>query len=324
MKKFRELIKKKNINLVVINIVILAILGLIFCIFNENNDIVNSFKSNCQVSSINDLKSCYASNRYVQINFTTAYQTEYVYEENNTAKAYYIDIDLEGYGLIAIVPKDVGDEILDGDKKFLNGYLEEFTGVNKEAYDKIVNDYVSSSLAEDPTLNEEDIRAVYLDVQLDSYTGGKTSNYFIVTILAIIAIINIYFIIKAIRGLSNPMGMKVFKNIDFNSIENDYDKGAFDYQSKNVVMTNNYIYSIGLAGVQVIPIKEIIWAYYHIQKQYGIQVNKSVIVLTNNRKKYILNDKNDEIFNVLFKLNNKILLGYTNDNQKLYNEITKK
>lgn len=324
MNKFQNLLKKKNLNLIIINSISLIIIILIFFLSNKNNNLINTFKHDCIINNKEDVYTCYKENRYVEVSLNKVFQTEVNYEEDGVVKAYYMDINLDDYGLIAIVSKNIGDEILDDNKKVLKGYLEKFTGSDKEKYNEVIDKYVEKVLKEYPELSEEDIRSTYLDIQLNSYSFSKKSNYFLAAIFIIVGMINIFLIVKGIRGIINPSKIKLSKHEKFHLIEKDYETGEIEYKSKNVLITKKYVYSFFLTGIKVIPIKDIIWAYYYVKKEYNVKIGKLIAILTKDRKRYILNDKKESIFNTLFNLNDKIILGFTKDNLKLYNEKTKK
>lgn len=127
-----------------------------------------------------------------------------------------------------------------------------------------------------------------------------------------------------------------FKKIDDDElakIESELDgKETFHYERAHLILTKNYIISGG-GTILITKIKDIFWIYEHRLRQNGITTQKSLFVLTTDGKtKSIMNVDGvtkkstaalQEIMDTIVSRNDKILVGYSKENQEKAREFTK-
>ena len=97
----------------------------------------------------------------------------------------------------------------------------------------------------------------------------------------------------------------------------------------HVYLTDNYILSYG-SGVKLIELKDIVWIYPFITRQRGIVTNKSIYVITNDKKTNVIalvnamSKKNKSAFDELYQnIINRVpdvLIGYSKENKELVKE----
>ena len=94
-------------------------------------------------------------------------------------------------------------------------------------------------------------------------------------------------------------------------------------------LTDNYILSYG-SGVKLIELKDIVWIYPFITRQRGIVTNKSIYVITNDKKTNVIALVNamskkskaafDELYQNIINRVPDVLVGYSKENKELVKE----
>lgn len=117
---------------------------------------------------------------------------------------------------------------------------------------------------------------------------------------------------------------------ELEKVESDIRNGS-DIHSKecHVYLTDNYILSYG-SGVKLIELKDIVWIYPFITKQRGIATNKSLYVITNDKKTNVIALVNamskkskaafDELYQNIINRVPDVLVGYSKENKELVKE----
>lgn len=320
MRSIVNLIKKKGRNQFILNFVLLILLCLAgFYIFTVDRIYTDAFKGKCEVHSLDDLEYCYENNYYVRIYLDEVYSTNYGYYVNNTLKAYYVDIDVEGYSLITLVERDIAKELFSDNNSitYIDGvitYLDEYKDHNG-VIDGIKKDYLEN-FGEEYTM--EDIDSLILPIQVNSYQNPKSTFIFILMLLVIGLIVVIPFMIKGLLKMLKPDNYKGFSKIENkDKLEEEYENNVI-VEKSNICLLPNYIIRKNAFNIKVKEKKDLIWVYKKIYKQNGITVNKC----------YILNFKDGDNFdislkdeNILNEFSQNILIGYTNQNRKEYRKI---
>lgn len=117
---------------------------------------------------------------------------------------------------------------------------------------------------------------------------------------------------------------------ELEKVESDIRNGS-DVHSKecHVYLTDNYILSYG-SGVKLIELKDIVWIYPFITKQRGIATNKSLYIITNDKKTNVIALINamskkskaafDELYQNIINRVPDVLVGYSKENKELVKE----
>ncbi len=317
----KEKIKKKAKNRLFLSFFFIIVGIILFLIFNDEGNLLNVIKKPCQINKAADVYTCEKENPYVEIHFQKAYDTGYVYQEGKKTLAHYIDIDLEDHGLITIVKKDKAEKILKEEVFTLKGKLKHFTGVDKKAKDKIVKEYIDDLKEE---YDEEYLKQVYLDIEVNSFKSDKSNEYFFLAIIVLSLGTGMYHFIKAILFLVNPELSNIYKKnkeIEL-SIDEIYEKKPL-YTSKRTRLTEQYLFCDSFLNFCVYPVKDIVWMYLKITKNNGIET-KNYILKDINKKEIILEKSDETVIEELKELNPDILFGYTKENIEIYKEKVQK
>lgn len=91
---------------VIMSIAIIITLGILLSI----QHIELLFKKTISVSNIVELENCQEGD-YIQLKVTNAYLTDYTYEKNGKQVAKFVDIDINGKALLAVVENEFAEKI---------------------------------------------------------------------------------------------------------------------------------------------------------------------------------------------------------------------
>ena len=160
----------------------------------------------------------------------------------------------------------------------------------------------------------------YLD-QTYSPTHAPTVILAIITFLS--GITAIVFLIIYISS------RKALKGINTTEVEAELmSPDTLEFKKYKVLLTNKYIVSKSSGVLKILEYDKIVWMY--IQKRYynGIPIGAFLTVATREKNHQIAVAKNEtdlaEMMEVIFRKNDKILLGYTKENIDAYKELRKK
>lgn len=140
-----------------------------------------------------------------------------------------------------------------------------------------------------------------------------------------IALIIIYFVRNS---KSKKMLLEHARELE--KVESDIRNGSGVHSKEcHVYLTDNYILSYG-SGVKLLELKDIVWIYPFITKQKGIVTNKSLYIITNDKKTNVIALVNamskkskaafDELYQNIVNRVPDVLIGYSKENKELVKE----
>jgi len=322
---------KRNKNLLIIGLVLLAITALLIYlgVQNENkplpdiislSDFIEQGKSNEEVYS------------YVDINVTpylfAVYETDGVEEESK----YYLAMDSENH-LYILYMKEDNYKILDVDTIEENPIR--VTGITRKISSDIKELAIESynELMEQEYLTEDNfieyVGLVYLDMESpinDSslyYLGAFLSGFFALLII----IIYIVIVVKNKKTFKNMPEEELARiDTELSGMESS------EYANMKFYLLKDYVVDMG-NNIVIIKYADILWAYPFEQRYNGLLINKCIKLIDKNNKMYdvastkMLDKNKDEVLQeILQKLqakNTDIILGFNKDNRKLVKEKVK-
>ncbi len=83
-------------------------------------------------------------------------------------------------------------------------------------------------------------------------------------------------------------------------------------------------------GLEILKYDDIVWTYYEDRRYNFVSIGKYLIARTKDKKAHQIAytfrkvDLLIEIMNKMHEKNDKMMVGFTNENQKAYKELTKK
>lgn len=322
MKKVLKLIQKKERNLVILSITLLIILNIfLYFIIIDDKTIIDMFKPICEVHTKEDLKNCYSDNSYVRIYLNDVYTTEYGYYKNDHLLAYYIDIDIDGYSLITIVNKNLGENILNEKEKinYIDGFITQFDqeDSHKGVMDSIKKDYLEQ-FGENWT--KEDVDNTFIPFQVNAYKNQKLENIIFLVIFGIGDILLIWLLVKSIYLMIVPNKNKSYQKIGNKDKLNLELEENILFQSKDFYLTSNYIIHSSLWNIKFKEKNLLVWIYPKMTKQYGITIDKCYMLCFKDGESFSIHMKEE---NNSHYFDNAVLIGYNQENSKNYKEIVK-
>lgn len=182
----------------VIGIIICIIMLVLLTITLSKQNLKNLFVKEKLVNNIVDFNEC-TQGDFVKVKVTKAYETQHnLQNEQGKDVAKYIDVELNGYALIAIVENSIAQEVLKDEEKeiYITGKLQNLENTDmSEGLTKIKENYLED-LGKD--MSEEEILNIFTKLQLVNY-GEEKPNILIVVALMIAIIIVLIGMVLLIR-----------------------------------------------------------------------------------------------------------------------------
>ena len=213
----KQSIQKRAKKLLILNLVfIIAGLAGIGYAFSRK-DVTESFKGATEVHTYDELNVARYNSKYVKVYFTDAFETGYIYKYDGKVVAKYIDFDMDGYSLVAVVKSEEAKKILNGEQNYIEGRLEKFTGEHKSAYDDYVKDYVNKfkneykpsedgEEASEEKYTEEELKSIFVPIQLNNYEYESYIGaiYVLLVGIGIVILICLINVLRAILKIKAP------------------------------------------------------------------------------------------------------------------------
>jgi hypothetical protein len=318
---FVQIVKKKGLVLLIINVVILIATLTIFYFADKSNHFSDVFKGYSEVRTLDELNDSFNNNRYVTIYYSQLYSTDYYITDDDVIIANFVDFGFGEKGLIGLISKADTDAIFEGEKDKISGKLGYFDETNMEAYDNIVSDFVTQYGS---SLGEENAQNVYLPYQFNSFDNVRPNDYVTLFVFAVVFLISLFFISKASRMLFMPMQYLSRKECD-PIAGGEYEDVSYIYRTKNVTITDRYVTYETATNFKVYDISDVTWGYFVVTKLYSvIPVSRGMMLKTASRHSMSIPYTDGEVFRVLAEKNPEFVTGYTTENISSYKEKTKK
>ena len=308
MKEVKKIIRKKGINIVILSIFLLLLDLVIFACLNEDSSVTGLLKGKCVVDSVSDVEKCKDENPYVKINFDAIYDTTYVYQLNEKTVAKYLDIDLDGKSLISLVDKNTAEKLLNNEQQYVEGKLIKFYDVHSDALNQIKSYYSS-----------EGIQIEFISIQFSNY--DLSDGYISIIILVVFTGFILFMFGKGIYMITkteNNYYYKIYKD-DIDKLNRELNS-EYRYKSKGIIITDNYIFNLTAFNFKIYNLSDIKWVYQKNVKRYGITINKTFVINFIDGKNIVIPFKKQDVLNHFSK---DVLVGYTNENIKTYQNIVK-
>lgn len=253
---------------------------------------------------------------------------------DDTTDSYYIIFD-EKYMYIAYMTEeqfeDLNNEDIYENPIRIEGITKTTTSDVKEIAIEAYNDNMEN---EEDKLTIEDFENYFGSVYLDmtAITSSLADIYLLIFVL-LLFVGGIYLLVTIIQLFKFNSAIKKISENQIDELDNEMNRdSAFYYEKAHLYLTDNYIINFG-GTFRVIKYQDILWMYPFEQRVNGIKSSQSIKVLLNNGKTYtiasieLITKKKKEVFNEIFNTilnkNNKMLVGYTNENIKLMKDKIK-
>ena len=244
------------------------------------------------------------------------FDTAYVDEDDNVLQYYAALINEDGYFVLAEVPVKLYDDI------DVKQYIGHFVAVEEDLKAMILEDLIALDFSEQEAID-------MMPSQLFKVEDNRTVSWFFVAILIIGYLYIIYSVIKFIGVLADSSNAAIQKQA---ALAGDADRILMDLERAPVhamhpnfgVAGSNYIL-IHKNKINIIPSREVIWAYEHVYKKrvyFLFTVSKvHSLLLATKDKKYQVVLKANEIPSALETVNKTtpwLIFGYTKEIEQMY------
>jgi len=252
---------------------------------------------------------------------------------NSTVNSYYIVSDGE-FLYVAFMSPDDFKTLNTDDIKDKSIRIEGITKYTPKDVKQLAIDAYNEGLDDDKKITIADYDSYFGAVYLDM-TAIDESVAMVPLVLFIIfmGIGNILFIVSLIVLIRFTLSVKNLDGTKIDELDNEMNNSnAFYYSKVRLYLTENYI--INFKGTfRAIKYSDILWMYPYEVRQNGVRTSKSIKILVNNTKTYIIATIDvytkkskavyDEIWETIVRKNPDMLLGYTSENIKAMNKKVK-
>lgn len=252
---------------------------------------------------------------------------------DSTVNSYYIISDGEYLYIAFMSPEDF--KKLDTEK--INETPIRIEGITKytpKDVKQLAVDAYNEGLEEEEKITISDFDSYFGSVYLDmTKTDSEVAMIPLILFIVFMGIGNISLIINIIILIRFVLSIKNIDGVKVNELDNEMNNSnAFYYSKVRLYLTENYI--INFKGTfRAIKYSDILWMYPYEVRQNGVRTSKSIKILVNNTKTYIIATIDvytkkskavyDEIWETIVRKNNNMLLGYTSENIKAMNKKVK-
>lgn len=191
-----ENIRKKGFIGIIVCLLLFIVLGMIAL----GQDWKNVWKEVKEISNIVELEHCKEGD-WIRLTFHHAYETDYWYEPKGEQVARFIDIEVNGHALIALVEKQEAQRIIESQEEemCIEGVWQTFSDENmKQGYENIKRNYLMDFEAE---LSEEEILDLFTSKQLLSYGVQKPNAIFLISLVIAIIGTGICLVIAIVKTI---------------------------------------------------------------------------------------------------------------------------
>lgn len=253
---------------------------------------------------------------------------------DDTTDSYYIVFD-EKYMYITYMTEGQFDDL---NKEDIYENPIRIEGITKKTPDDVkeiaIEAYNDNMENEEDKLTIEDFENYFGSVYLDMTVSTSSIADIYILIFVLLLFIGITcLLVSTVQLVRFNLSIKKLDGNQIDELDNEMNKdNAFYYEKAHLYLTDNYIINFG-GTFRVIKYNDILWMYPFEQRVNGIKTAQSIKVLVNNGKTYTIasielitkkkKEVFNEIYNTIFNKNNKMLVGYTNENIKLMKEKVK-
>lgn len=322
---------KKNITLLIVGLVLLAITVLLIYLGVQNQNKPLPDPEN--LSSLIENKK-FDEDIYAYLDVATKPYLFAVYETDGKEEdaKYYLAMDKNNYLYILYMKEDKYKEL---NVDSIQEIPIRISGITKRIPNDIKDLTITSynELMKDEYLTKDNFKdyvgLVYLDTKAEVndsslyYLGAFLSGLFFI----IIVITYIVIVIKnkrTFKNISNEELAKIDSEISMMSTS--------EYANMKFYLLKDYIVDL-TNNIVILKYSDLVWAYPYEQRYNGLLVNKCIKLVDKKNKMYdvantkVLDKNKDEILQeILRKIQEKngdLVLGFTNENRKLVKDKIK-
>lgn len=325
-----KILKPGKILLTITIIFILATVAIFIAGFIQENQLKKNPTALGELIKNNEEKE----GQYVKLNMAYvpyAFAEEKI-EGTDKVYYYYFAWDAEDYMYIVRLTDKTYEHIESLKKEDSDKIEYEFKGYTFRTLPDLKKLAIegANEIFEEKTINSSNFSdyfgTVYIDeTEVPTNSSGDPTFYGIGFCVGIFALMFGIIYFSRMRGTisarKNPELMQELRDELASLNDNQFGK-------LKVYLTSKYI--IGKASAVIaIKYEDVIWEYSEIHKRNGVEMNKSLIICTKNKKKIVLATSGpsdmaiDEIMVEIQDRNEAVKIGYTKENRQFYRDYRK-
>ncbi len=242
-------------------------------------------------------------------------------ETEDTKEPLYFVFDQENHLYVALLNQETYNQLkkedIEKNPVLITGKTKK---IPKELQAIAIETY--NEIKEEETLNEENFEKYLGNIYLDT---TDAPDHLIPTVLTVIGVaLTIYiFVTYYFRRKNTKEIINSFTEEEWEKVEKELDSPTtIDYPELQLYFTENYIVSLAV-GIDIFSYQDILWMYPHILRQYGVTTNKSLILVTKDKKFHDIanidnfskksNNKYEDVMSFIYDKNSQMLVGYTKE-----------
>lgn len=328
MEKKIDLKSNKKYGLIFLGTLVITLV----CFFSYVMLDKNADASTKEAQNYNDLIADDKDEEKMVAEFTFVSQPYFfaVYEDDGVEYDYYMVFDEYGYLYIVRLTDDTYTKIMseyeinpDEFSYTIKGYLFN----TEDDLKKLAMDYYNESYEEE-IINEDNFKVYFGKTYLDeTHTPEDAAIGILIGLFIAGAVFSIIFFVIWIAFVI--ITKKTLKRYNLEELEYEIQKSStIKYPKLKLYISDKYIISNN-EGLKVVPIEDVIWIHVSKLRVQGfININRLLVYNTKFKtieiceslgKKELMN----EIINIIKEKNDKVLVGYTKENQQEYKRLKK-
>jgi len=319
---------KRIIRMLIAILILIASIGCFFWYKIEVDNVNNNMKSLSSIIQNQDLKQ-----KYVKTYIKASNIPSLIKEASKKGEAYYIVKDNARSYIVYMNEED----FYHLDRYDITETAIRIEGVTvpmKEEIKELAIDTYNKGLTEEEKITSANFERYFAPVTFNMTIGDEILApipFFLFILLLSIGLIE--FFTNAIYLILFIVSLKKLKNNLSNDLEKEMENAKlYAYKNVSLYLTEHYIINFN-GRFKVIRYEDILWMYKYEQRVENVIKTQSIKLFVNDRHTYKLakagrtSDKQKEVHNEIWQTiigkNNKILLGYTDENRKTMQEVKK-
>lgn len=327
MEDIKQKLKQRGLKKSILYFVLIIIMLSPLLVMHKK--VIATLKGTCVVDSLDGLNKCQKEGRYTTIKANNFYDVGYDYVVDGKVVGRFLDVDMHGHSLIALVDIQTTEKLENGTGlREISGNLVTFKDpIITDTIEKVKQEYIERY---EGTLTEEQTLSMFVPYQLDQYDGKGFPFILIIILIGIIVILLGFKLFEGLTTFLKPetkifYGKKRVKDKTLvEKVNFELKNGPYLYQSNDFWITNNYAISTKNDVFVFNPINTIVWMYERGVKKYGVIETGKILVLKfkNNSTMTIKGNvrERNKIMEIVKVKNPDVVKGYDKMTHSKYNK----
>lgn len=211
--------------------------------------------------------------------------------------------------------------------------LHNVTIKTKKINDSTKSDALMKQFANDLFWTETDLAKISTDFIISEPDSFVPQTYLVLLLLGIMDVYCVASILLSLIYIAAPYRSPMCRNLgkgkiarqELSAVVNELNAKR-EFNSSDILITQNYFIELSKYKVEIIPLHKIIWIFKHSTMSHFWGISYNLVIYSTHGKTKISNKQKfeaDAILDYIGQNNPNILLGYSKENERLVKEQAK-